>query len=327
VVPDGPRFYQLIFALGPYPSGNSYAPIVLLYINNGDNIQVNLKGEQKIEEETLKRDAFLNESLIINGSVSNQDYYDLRSSFLLYSTAQSSINQWVRSQTKDTNFDYKMVESFVKCKDLLDYSLFQSIIVRRPINHGLSRLMRDIRNLNHHSELFKQVNDFLSEYDSNAFHSYDGKQLKNYYSKFCKGEAFYPFVLPNSDGKELSLNNVISKSKLTLVNFWSWNSYEVDTFHQELKKAYEKYKGKGLSIVGVYSDTSSKKFKFLSQELPWTNVSDLKGENGIVQSIYHEIGDLKNPNTTNVLLDNEGKIIAWDVYGVFLEYYIRKYLN
>jgi hypothetical protein len=104
----------------------------------------------------------------------------------------------------------------------------------------------------------------------------------------------------------------------------------VDEYHQELKNTYSKFKDKGLSIIGMYSDTSAKQWKIASADLPWENVSDLKGVNGIVENVYHEYGKLINQpirNTTNVLIDSEGKIVAWDPTGGLLRYYLEKYLE
>ncbi len=62
----------------------------------------------------------------------------------------------------------------------------------------------------------------------------------------------------------------------------------------------------------------------LANDLPWPQVSDLKGGNGVVGKVYHEYGDARNPNATNVLIDDRGKIVAWDIYGPELQWYLWK---
>ncbi len=65
----------------------------------------------------------------------------------------------------------------------------------------------------------------------------------------------------------------------------------------------------------------------ISFDLPWYQVSDLKGPKGIVNNIYHEYGNPDYPNTTNVLLDEKGKIVAYDKTGVELQWYIARALD
>jgi hypothetical protein len=48
-------------------------------------------------------------------------------------------------------------------------------------------------------------------------------------------------------------------------------------------------------------------------------------EGSLIYEKYGE-GGHSIPNTTNVLVDNSGTIVAWDVYGPELQYYLEKYL-
>ncbi len=70
---------------------------------------------------------------------------------------------------------------------------------------------------------------------------------------------------------------------------------------------------------------------FLSNGLPWYQVSDLKGANSVVHQVYNEYGPFgpktATPNLTNVLLDNTGKVIAYDKTGVELQWYLSKILG
>jgi hypothetical protein len=57
-------------------------------------------------------------------------------------------------------------------------------------------------------------------------------------------------------------------------------------------------------------------------------IAEPKGwlEGSMINDVYNE-GGHSIPNTTNILLDDKGKIIAWDVNGPELEWYLRKYLG
>ncbi len=121
----------------------------------------------------------------------------------------------------------------------------------------------------------------------------------------------------------ISLKNILNSGKLIIVQFWASNSTQVDKYQGELLNIYNRYHNKGLNIVGISSDTVANKWKgaIVRNDLPWLQVSDLKGKNGVVHTIYKEFGvDARIPNTTNVVIDPDGKIVAWDISGPELEY-------
>jgi peroxiredoxin len=174
----------------------------------------------------------------------------------------------------------------------------------------------------HRAFFWPLVYDSLSDHLKNSF---PGKLLKEKIL-LSVGQPFPLFTLPGLDGKQLALKDVIAKSKLTIVQFYASNSVEVDHYQAELQHAYQVYHAKGLNIVGVCSDTSIRKWKIAAADLPWQQVSDLKGEEGVVGKVYHEYGfhGTPQPNTTNVLIDANGKIVSWDANGAELLYYLWK---
>ncbi|MCS3800594.1 DUF4369 domain-containing protein [Niastella sp. OAS944] len=315
-VPGGPRFYWLILRL---PYGHRF---VLMYLNNDQKIDI--KWKRGISLMDMNDEAFVNEAVEIWGSLTQVDYYNLRSAYLLYQSYQVKINQEIQQAFSDsTKYDNKIIGTLIKCKKMLDESLLSSVLLRKPINTSLPRVMRDIRNYNYHSTLFKSVYDTLESKKMLNDTCYQDNWLKNFV-KLCSGQAFPMFSLPDIDGKLLALDEVVKKSTLTLVNIWSWNSQYVDQNNSELLKIYNEFKSKGLNIVGVYSGTNITKWKMSAAELPWYHVSDLKGKGGIVEKVFQEVPE---KSTTNVLIDKSGTIIAWDVSGAALKYYVESCLS
>lgn len=180
---------------------------------------------------------------------------------------------------------------------------------------------------------------FLADY----YQKLSDQQKKSYYGRFLSsyaaisiGQTFPPFILPDAAGKPLAVADVIAKNKVTLVHFWADKSYKRKEFEDELLILYKKYQGKGLAIVGVNSDKYAEQWKEAIQNnsYPWPNVNDNKGRESLVEKVYHEYEphaeQFENAdihNTTNVLVDAHGKIIAWDVSGVELQWYLWKYLE
>lgn len=165
----------------------------------------------------------------------------------------------------------------------------------------------------------------------------DDKGKSSYYGKLmkeklflCKGQSAPAFVSVTPAGKKLSLGSVVARNKLTIIDFWaSYCSICVNEFKTTVIPLYGEYHDKGLEILGVSCDEKAEAWKkaISGQGLPWLQVSSLKG---LDKMRFHDPVFLlyKVPSTpTNVLIDHEGKIIAWNVYGSELHWYVDKILN
>ncbi|MGE0079332.1 MAG: redoxin domain-containing protein [Bacteroidales bacterium] len=80
--------------------------------------------------------------------------------------------------------------------------------------------------------------------------------------------------LPNEHGKYFRLSDV--KAKITVVYFWDPECGHCKKITPELKKTYDKYKSKGLSVYGVYTQGDQPKWmEYIEKNgLTWLNVWD-----------------------------------------------------
>ncbi len=175
--------------------------------------------------------------------------------------------------------------------------------------------------------------DIYKSLDERKQNSFLGKWLHEV-AILSVGQPFPHFTLSTPEGKNLSLKEVVGNGKATVVHFWSANSNDKSN-QDELRAMYKKYHDKGLNVVGLFHDDSygqrdaytktdlTQQWKDLlkKEEFPWYNVADLRGAESIVDKVYREGG---NNNTTNVILDAEGKIVAWNARGAALQYYLWK---
>ena len=140
----------------------------------------------------------------------------------------------------------------------------------------------------------------------------------------AEGMTIKDFKQSGLDGTEVSLMSEVAKNTITIIDFWaSW----CGPCRQEMPfmlELYSKYKDKGLGIIGISLDEDSDAWKAATQQLniPWTQMSDLKGwENAValhfcVNSIPHTI-----------VVDQKGKILKRGLRSEKLEEFVAKQLK
>jgi len=122
------------------------------------------------------------------------------------------------------------------------------------------------------------------------------------------------FTRNDVDGKPVSLANL--KGKVVLVDFWASWCRPCRAENPNVVKAYNKYKDKNFTVLGVSLDQSRASWvkAINSDNLVWTQVSDLKGWNNEAAAKYNN-----QSIPQNFLIDPSGKIVAKNLRGEDLE--------
>ena len=309
IVPEGPRMYTLKFDKHP-------AKYCILVIDNNEQITITGSDIGKSPQQ-------ITNWLKVEGSPTNYAWNLFKNTWTIYLQSIGGINSELRRIRDSIGFLPFLIDGLMRSKRIINNGMLGLLLNteeewKPPFKNAIPWWLHEMEQVMPvHPSFLADVYNSLDEKAKNSFY---GKILKEQVS-LSVGQTFPEFNLPTVDGKLLALKSIIGKNKITVVQFWASNSYDVDKFQDELKMLHKKYRDKGLNIIGVCSDTSAKKWKIAMQDLPWHHVSDLKGKDGIVGRVYHEAGG-KTPNTTNVLIDNKGKIVAWDVNGVELQWYL-----
>ena len=116
------------------------------------------------------------------------------------------------------------------------------------------------------------------------------------------------FSMADTTGKMVSLKTF--RGKYVLVDFWASWCMPCRGENPNVVNAYNKYKGKNFTILGVSLDDSKAAWTkaIRDDKLAWTQVSDLKGWYSAAVPMYGFEGI-----PYNVLIDPSGKIIATEL--------------
>ncbi|NNL08500.1 MAG: AhpC/TSA family protein [Croceitalea sp.] len=152
-----------------------------------------------------------------------------------------------------------------------------------------------------------------------------GKRIKTNLQK-AKGTAIGAlapnFSGPTPDGQQLALADV--KGKLTLIDFWAAWCKPCRAENPNIVAVYQKYKDKGLNVVGVSLDRKEEDWlaAIEADGLDWNHISNLKYFQDPVAKLYNV-----NAIPAAFLIDENGVIVAKNLRGAALEQKVAELLN
>lgn len=332
-VPDGPRYYEIMFFKGLGPNGHSTGvddfttdpQEIGLFLDNDDKVMILANMPQT--SGTFGRQI---KNINVSGSKANAAM-DWAKQLLSYADSHvGNITHRLRKITDSIGYNQKLVGEQTAIRENVDK--FLDSVLNSATNDqqlaipALIGLLHD--NFAGYHGYFQKA--LFTKLPPALQNSYYGKLARNMV-ELSIGRPFPDFSLPTPEGNKVRLRDFVQKSKITLVHFWGSNSFDREKYQNELKLMYNKFHDKGLNIIAVSADTAKDDWEFIihQKKFPWTNVIAEPrgwGEGSLINVVYGEGGHFI-PNTTSVLIDDKGTILAWDVYGIVLRYYLEKYLG
>lgn len=150
------------------------------------------------------------------------------------------------------------------------------------------------------------------------------RQVQQAASASWIGKEAPDFSMPDVNGKEVKLSSF--RGKYVLVDFWASWCGPCRKENPNLVDAYNQFKDKNFTVLGVSLDRPGQKDKWLQaikdDKLAWTNISDLQFWSSPVVSLYGFDGI-----PFNVLVDPQGKVIAEGLRGSSLEGKLKEVLQ
>ena len=290
-----------------------------------DNDTVSLRGR-------LDPGLFLSQTLIAEGSKSNDEYRRLQPLFEGWRYGlYGKLSDDLRTMQDSAGYNFNTMTVFEMIKQSLVSEMRQALEINDSRQGAVPYLFVDAAETIGHDSITKPL---FSELSDRIKNSYYGRLLKGRL-KLAIGSEAPDFVSETPNGDSVSLSEVTSRNKLTLLDFWGSNCGPCRLeFRKNVVGLYAEYKPKGFEVLAVSYDENGDKWKqaIASERLSWINVSSLKGtedpEVDNSANIDPALRTYKISHTPqNVLIGPDGKIIAWDVYGPELHWYLDLYLS
>jgi peroxiredoxin len=146
--------------------------------------------------------------------------------------------------------------------------------------------------------------------NSRAKKNHIGRHIKYKIDSLMLGSTLPDFILPDTAGNLMTLHNL--QKQYVLIDFWASWCIPCRQENPNIKLAYEKYKSKKFTVVGISVDHERARWiKAIHDDgLPWQQLSDLKGLNNTAFRKY-----ALNKVPSNFLVGPDGKILAIDLRG------------
>lgn len=259
-------------------------------------------------------------SAVVSGSLTNAENLELQAIHAPFRKIADSVmrvyNGWTLEQRKDSTLTKALAAPMRATQKGYD-SVSRIFIANHPNSFIALRLFKEIElGYNFNPDTAERRFSNFSDLVRNSYAGTEMSKIINKGKKTDVGAMAIEFVQRDTSGKEVKLSDF--RGQYVLLDFWASWCKPCRAENPNLLKAYNKFKEKRFTILGVSLDDADGRRAWLhavvQDSMPWTQVSDLKGFKSKVAVDY---GVEAIP--TNYLISPDGKIIAKNLRGAELE--------
>ncbi|AOM78516.1 TlpA disulfide reductase family protein [Pedobacter steynii] len=276
-----------------------------------ENAPVSIKGNvNAIEDMLISGGKTQQESNVL--SVSKKDLEKRQKQ--LYSEYEKA------EKAKDAAAIAKIESEFFKSYKESD-ALNKAFITKHPKSYVSLVNIKDLGSSTDYAEL----QSLFQSLDAGLKATETGKKMEAMLAvlkKGSNGQKMIDFTQNDMEGKPVSFSSF--KGKYVLVDFWASWCGPCRGENPNVLKAYDQFKDKGFTVLGVSLDDNADKWKkaVVEDKMPWTQLSDLKGWKNEV-STYYGIQGIP----ANYLVDPDGVIIARNLRGEALHEKLKELMK
>ncbi|HWV65267.1 TlpA disulfide reductase family protein [Chitinophaga sp.] len=265
---------------------------------------------------------------VVKGSATNDDEQILREMVRPYKKSADSLvrayNAWIRQANKDSSF-LKVAGVIMRGTQALYDSTNRVFMASHPNSYISLNAFKEIElAYNYNPDTAEARFHRLSE---NVRNTTLGKHLAEYIEigkRTNLGQVAMDFEQNDTTGKAVKLSDF--RGQYVLLDFWASWCKPCRAENPNLLAAYNKYKEKNFTILGVSLDDNNGRRAWLhavnQDGMPWTQVSELKGFDSKAAVLY---GITAIPS--NFLIDPQGKIVGKNLRGGELQAALAKLLH
>ena len=260
------------------------------------------------------------ESLAITGSPAQDEYKAFRASIKDITGQEDALyNNWEEAHKTDSGA--AATEAKLEALRNQRHDRTVAYIRSHPASAISVSMLADMAVMGEYAPL----DSLYKALDPTAQQSNAGKRLAkrlDILKRSAIGAQMMDFTQNDTNGKPVKLSDL--KGKYVLLDFWASWCGPCRAENPNVLKAYNAFKDKNFTVVGVSLDDNADKWKAAIKQdaMPWIQLSDLKGWRNEVAQHY---GIQAIP--FSFLIDPDGKIIAKELRGNKLHETLAAILN